>query len=237
MSVEEMQDAICRSVLYYPPLDRVLGTESSVRSLRIRGGILRKYGLLRFVPGEVLAKAAGGAVVLRELRDRGINDIVGRKRTEEYFLYACRAGLDWSVVCTLADRCDERGNRICMQFAVESGHVGLFDLLVEKYDIRVSDWFLQSAVMSGRLAMIDHLVVKYGLDPRKTNALHDAAECDYVDVIRHLVEVYGVDVNTMDILGCLTALDLAEQDGHVECASVLRSYGALRGAEVLASGH
>ena len=105
MSVEEMQDAICRSVLYYPPLDRVLGTESSVRSLRSRDDILRKYGLLRFVPGEVWATAAGGALVLRELRDRGIDDIVRRGGADTYLKYACTARLDWSVVCTLADRC------------------------------------------------------------------------------------------------------------------------------------
>ena len=98
MSIEEMQDAICESVRYYPSLERVVATESYVRSLRTRDDLLRNYGLLRFVPGEVLA--TGGARVLRELRDGGIDDIVGRKRTDGYLQYACRAGLDWSVVCT-----------------------------------------------------------------------------------------------------------------------------------------
>ena len=235
MSVEEMQDAICQSVRYGPPFRSVFGTESYVRSLRTRDDILRKYGLLRFVPWEVWATAAAGAVVLRELRDRGIDDIVRRGEADDYLKYACGAGLDWSVVCTLADRCGIGAIECGVVVATHNGYIGLFDLLVEKYDIGVENWCLESAVMGGPLAMIDHLVVKYGLDPKETEALRSAAMARRIDVIRHLVEVYGVDVNRMDDKG-RTALDWAERYHRAECASVLRSNGALTGAEVLASG-
>ena len=235
MSVKEMQDAIRGGVRLYPSLRRVFGTESHVRSLRTRDDILRKYGLLRFVPWHAWSTAAGGAVVLRELRNRGIDVIARQGKADMYLEYACTAGLDWSVVCTLADRCGKWDIENGMAEAAWSGHIGLFDLLVEKYGIRVSDRFLDSAVVGGRLAMIDHLVVKYGSDLKETYALHDAAECDRVDVIRHLVEVYGVDVNRMGSYG-RTALDVAESYHRAECASVLRSYCASRGAEVLAIG-
>ena len=234
MTVKEMRDAICRRLPFFPWHQRVLGTESYVRSLRTRGRLLRKYGWLRFVPRNVFWTAANGARVLRELRDRGIDDVVEPEEADLYLGYACRAGLDWSVVCTLADRCGKGSIEDDVAFAASSGHIGLFDLLVEKYGIRVSDWFLDHAVWGG-IAMIDHLVVKYGLDPNEAMALHPAARSDRVDVIRHLVEVYGVDVNRMNDEG-RTALERAEDGDHVECASVLRSYGALTGAEVRASG-
>jgi len=235
MSVEEIQDVFLESLRRYPSLERVLGSESYVRSLRTRDDLLRKYGWLRFVPGEVCWTAAGGALVLRELRDRGIDEIVRRREADAYLEYACRAGLDWSVVCTLADRCGKRAIEDGVAVAAENGYIRLFDLLVEEYGIRVGDLYPVTAAMGGQVAMIDHLFVKYGLDPKEAMALHPAALGGRVDVIRHLVEVYGVDVNPLDNYG-RTALDLAEREGHVECASLLRSYGALRGAEVLAIG-
>ena len=234
MSVEEMQDAICESVRLYPWLERVLGSESDVRSLRTKDELLRKYGWLRFVPWEVWATAGNGALVLRELRDRGIDDIARRVKAGTYLEYACWAGLDRSVVCTLADRCGKDDIMSGVAVAAGNGYIGLFDLLVEKYDIRLDASFMEIAVWAGQIAMIDHLVVKYGLDPKETSALPSAVD-GRVDVIRHLVEVHEVDVNKMNFYGH-TALDLAEGKGHAECASVLRSYGALTGAEVLASG-
>ena len=235
MSVEEVQDAICRRVRLFFGFQRVVGSESYVRSLRTRDDILRKYGLLRFVPLEVCRTAAEGAHVLRELRGRGIDDIVRRGEASIYLQYACRAGLYRSVVCKLADRCGKGAIEDGLSGAARNGYIRLFDLLVEKYDILVDAFFLMSPVWGGRLAMIDHLVVKYGLDLKEAMALYHAARSDRVDVIRHLVEVYGVDVNTMDI-DEWTALDWAEGKGHAECASVLRSYGALTRAELLASG-
>ena len=65
MSVEELQDAICKSVLPHHRLERVVGTESDVRSLRTRDDLLRKYGWLRFVPSRVLARAVGAETTER----------------------------------------------------------------------------------------------------------------------------------------------------------------------------
>ena len=236
MSVKKMQGAIWGRVRYKPWLQRVFGSESSVRSLRTKDELLRKYGWSRFVPLDVYLTAADGALVLRELRDRGIDEIVKRGVANMYLRYAYWAGLDWSVVCTLADRCGKRAIEDGVALAVGTGYTGLFDLLVEKYGIRVEVKDLNTAVWGGQIAMIDHLVVKYGLDPQETEeALHHAVALKRVHVIRYLVEVCGVDVNTSNNYG-RTALDVAEDEGRAECASVLRSYGALTRAELRARG-
>ena len=96
-----------------------------------------------------------------------------RGEADRYLQDAYRAGLDWSVVCTLADRCYEGDVEEGLEMAAWSGHIGLFDLLVEKYGIRVWVIFLYYPVEGGQIAMIDHLVVKYGVDPKETrDALH-----------------------------------------------------------------
>ena len=54
-----------------------------------------------------------------------------------------------------------------MVFAARNGYICLFDLLVEKYGIRLEVKDLITAVLGGQTAMIDHLVVKLGSTRRR----------------------------------------------------------------------
>jgi hypothetical protein len=67
--------------------------------------IMRQYeNVLESVPEAVFWSAARGALVLRELKLRGVAGIVSASSAWKYIIWACEAELDVSVICTLADR-------------------------------------------------------------------------------------------------------------------------------------
>ena len=70
--------------------------------------LVREYWALTLVPEQVYKAGLHGANVLRELREGGIDGIVGKNNAWMYVIWACEAGLDASLICTLAGRCEKR---------------------------------------------------------------------------------------------------------------------------------
>ncbi len=80
------------------------GRSHAVGSLS-KEDIMRQYeNVLESVPEAVFWSAARGALVLRELKLRGVAGIVSASSAWKYIIWACEAELDVSVICTLADR-------------------------------------------------------------------------------------------------------------------------------------
>lgn len=80
------------------------GGSHAVGSL-LKEDIMRQYeNVLESVPEAVFWSAARGALVLRELKLRGVAGIVSASSAWKYIIWACEAELDVSVICTLADR-------------------------------------------------------------------------------------------------------------------------------------
>ena len=75
------------------------------RAAQSKEDIVQEYAsVLTSVPEAVFWSAARGALVLRELKIRGVDGIVTESSAWKYIIWACEAELDVSVICTLADR-------------------------------------------------------------------------------------------------------------------------------------
>jgi ankyrin repeat protein len=213
----------------YPP------GKVDVDSLTTKEEIVRAFWELTYVPKMVYETAVAGAHVLRSLKAGDVGEdpeVVG-----SYLYWACRAGLDLSVIRGLAEKCRKDGiDLLAAGRAATGGHTDVLDLLASEFGARIGVYCLTYASTRGRDAMIDHLVEKYGVDPNGGGeygwtALHDAASRGRVRTVKHLIEKYNVDIHTRDRYG-KTALDWAESNGMTECAAVLRGYGATNGEPV-----
>ena len=233
MSVEELQEAARRAHPYfdlypgryiYPP------GKGDVDSMCTKEEILKEFGILRLVPLWVYLTAVSGTHVLRELKDRGVEDIMKSGLAGQYLEYASGAGLDLSVVYALADKCYDEEIGVAITRAAEGGHNEVIDALSRKYGAAVNEDSLTHAALFGHNGTIDHLVRAYGLDPKASDgdgrtALHNAALAGRENTIRHLIAIYGVDIQAKDCVGD-TALDVAERQNHSGCVSLLVSHGA-----------
>ena len=167
----------------YPPC------KVDVDTLETEDDILRAYPELTYTPGKVYETAVGGAHVLRLVETGEVETgevCAGRGIIEEYLDWACRAGLDASVIRVLAGKIKKVLKKVyyigtttwsaCL--AAGNGHIDVVDLLASEFgasefgigapvgDPRhyVQGRCLVFAVIAGQDAMIDHLVTVYGVD-------------------------------------------------------------------------
>jgi len=208
----------------YPP------GKVDVDTLETREEIVRAFWELTYVPKEVYETAVGGAHVLRLVKAGDVPE--DPLYLVNYYLWACRAGLDLSVIPGLAEKCVEmHGEAIefihdAAQYAAAmGGHTDVLDLLASEFGAGFGVNSLFEAARWGHDAMIDHLVERYGVDPNVADygqtALHYAAEYGRVRTVKHLVDKHNVDIHKRTWLG-KTALDRAEEIGRTECAAYLR---------------
>jgi hypothetical protein len=210
---------------FYPPC------KVDVDALDSKEAIVRAFWELTYVPASVYETAVGGAHVLGLVEAGKVGEnpnLVG-----SYLWWACRAGLDASVIRGLAGKCGEEDINDAARWAAWGGHTDVFDLLASEFRARIDVECLIDAASWGQDAMIDHLVERYGLDPNAVDgdgwtALHLAAHRGRVRTVQHLVEKYNVDIRARDGYG-KTALDLAKRNGRTEIASYLRELGATNG--------
>ena len=97
MSVRDMKDKIgseLRDVLECTP-----GMREHLMALRTKEEIMREYGMLAYVPGEIANNAMCGVWALRQVRGVGVENL-GDLR-EVCLRYACRAGVDFSIIRSL----------------------------------------------------------------------------------------------------------------------------------------
>jgi hypothetical protein len=236
MSVEEMKVAVKEA--YSEMKYKVRGAHPQVRVYRLfypaykvdvdtletKEDIVRAYWELTYVPWQVYRAAVADVHMLGLVEAGEVGEdpvVVGR-----YLNWACRAGLDASVIRGLAGKCGEGGIDKAPPFAARGGHTDVVDLLVSEFGARIGVYCLIMAAWWGQDAMIDHLVERYGLDPNAVDgggwtALRSAAWNGRVRTVRHLVEKHHVDIHARSMDG-KTALDWAEADGRTECADCLR---------------
>jgi hypothetical protein len=205
-----------------------------VDTLETKEEIVRAFSELTYVPAQVYAIAVAGAHVLRSVRAGDVGE--DRRVVNSYLRWACRAGLDASVIRQLATT----GYIDQTAWAVAAiRHTDVVDLLASEFGARIGANSLTDAAQMGHNAMIDHLVENYGVDSNEVDrdgwtALHWAARCGFVHTVKHLVEKHHVGIHKTRRSG-KTALDCAEEHGRTECAAVLRGYGATNGTRFVDS--
>jgi hypothetical protein len=154
MSVEEMKRKVCEAHpkiggrYIYPP-DKVY-----MHTLNTKEEIVRAYWELTYVPRMVYMTAVAGAHVLWLVKVGYVGDLK----------WACRAGIDLSVIRGLAEKCRERDIDVAAQWAAAGGHTDVLDHLASEFGVRIGVACLTGAAEWGQHAMIDHLVEEYGVE-------------------------------------------------------------------------
>jgi hypothetical protein len=72
-------------------------------ALRTKEEIMREYGMLAYVPGEIANSAMCGVWALRQVRGVGVENLDGLEleEREKCLRHACRAGVDFSIIRSL----------------------------------------------------------------------------------------------------------------------------------------
>ena len=97
LSVEEIQERVREALPQGVPPPPSM---ADVSSLDTKESIMREYGALAYVPGDVYLNAVRGAHVLRTIRQVGVENMDGTT-VGDCLVGACGAGMDLSLISTL----------------------------------------------------------------------------------------------------------------------------------------
>jgi len=247
MSIEEMREKVrnahpsfgYQEDYVYPP------GKVDVDTLETKEEIVRAFRALTYVPAEVYMTAVAGAHVLRSVKAGDVENAA--TWVFPYLGWACRAGLNASVIRGLAEKCPA-GIDNAAHLAVSVGNTDVLDLLASEFGVAEigAGTFCSplgiSAVRWGQIAMIDHLVEQYGMDPNgdddkfgwtvlhwmcvSTRKMGDVrAAC----TVKHLVDKHNVDIHkpSTGVLAGYTAADLlamVKAEAEAEVALGKRRY-------------
>jgi len=137
MSVEEIKEEVrgahpeIGGRCVYPP------GKVDVNTLNTKEEIVRAFWELTYVPVEVYYAAVGGAHVLRLVKAGDVGEdpeVVG-----EYLAWACRAGLDFSVIRGLAEKCSGGGIDSAARCAALGGHADVLNLLASEFGADIEE--------------------------------------------------------------------------------------------------
>jgi ankyrin repeat protein len=193
MSVEYMKGRIWWALDYR--LKRTPGMEEHLMALGTKEEIMREYGMLAYVPREIVNNALRGAWVLRQVRGVGVENLGGLKLKErkECLRYACRAGVDFSIIRSLY----ESLSGPALMHAAANGHTATVNALAGTYNANVE-----------------------AVSRKGTTALMCAAEHGHMDIVNALAGTYNANVEAATRFGW-TALMRAAQDGHTATVNAL----------------
>ena len=231
MSVEDMKKTIGWALEHR--LKLTPGMREHLMALRTKEEIMREYGMLAYVPGEIANNAMCGVWALRQVRGVGVENL-GDLR-EVCLRYACRAGVDFSIIRSpyeslLAE--NRRAGGEGLAGAARGGHLGIIEAFIGTLGVDVDTddrcgWTaLMHAARMGHTNTVNALAGTHNANVeavlriyRKT-ALMRAAENGHTDTVNVLAGTYNANVEAVDQYG-MTALMFAAMKGHTDTVNAL----------------
>jgi hypothetical protein len=235
MSVEDMKDwkmrCALRDVLKCTP-----GMRDHLMALGTKEEIMREYGMLAYVPGEIANNATGGVWALRRVREVGVENL-GRlelEKREKCLRYACRAGLDFSIIRSLYESLlavSRFAGGEGMSWAASGGHLDIIEAFIGTLGVdveavnRYGETALMLAAAKGHTATVNALAGTYNAnvdaaDEKGWTALMFAAATGHTDTVNALAGMHNANVDAVDRNG-LTALMIAAVKGHTDIVNAL----------------
>ena len=223
-------------------LERTPGMEGQLMALGTKEEIMREYGALAYVPWGIANNAMCGVWALRQVRVVGLENLGGLKLTErkECLRYACRAGVDFSIIRSLYESLSGLEIMPCsrqlatedgMRCAARGGHLQIVEALIETLgvDVEAVDRYGETALMyaarDGHTDTVNALAGTYNANVEAATrygqtALMRAAEHGHTDTVNALAGTYNANVDAFNQLG-RTALMVAAVNGHTDTVNAL----------------
>jgi ankyrin repeat protein len=234
MSVEDMKKRIGRALQYR--LKRTPGMQDQLMALGTREEIMREYGALAYVPGRIANNAMCGVWALRQVREVGVEDL-GRLELEERekcLRYACRAGVDFSVIRSLYESLlavSRRAGWEGMRYAAIGGHLDIVEAFIGTLGVDVDAvdedgaTALINAALYGHTDTVNALAGRHNanvdaVDLDGWTALLYAAKNGHTDSVNALAGTHNANVEAAEEYGC-TALMYAATQGHTDTVNAL----------------
>jgi hypothetical protein len=234
MSVEYMKGKI-RCALE-ERLKRTPGMREHLMALGTKEEIMREYGALAYVPGRIANNAMCGVWALRQVRVVGLENLGGPELKErvECLRYACRAGVDFSIICSLYDSLlveNRRAGGLGLAGAASGGHLDVIEAFIGTFgvDVDAADgrgWTaLMCAAYTGHTATVNALAGTHNANveaatQKGLTALMLAAEHGHTDTVNALAGTHNANVEAVGPSG-RTALMRAAMNGHTDTVNAL----------------
>jgi hypothetical protein len=178
MSVEDMKWRI-----WWALEDRLKRTPSMrehLMALRTKEEIMREYGMLAYVPWEIANNAMWGAWTLRRVREVGVENLDGLELEErrKCFWHACRAGVDFSIICSLYESLlavDRFAGGDGIVNAARGGHLDIIEAFIGTLGVDVD-----------------------AVDKRGQTALMYAAAYGHTDTVNALAGTHNANMDAVD---------------------------------------
>jgi hypothetical protein len=224
-------------------LKRTPGMEEHLMALGTKEEIMREYGMLAYVPGKIADSAMCGVWALRQVRVVGLENLGGPEleEREECLRYACRAGLDFSIIRSLYESLlavSRRAGGEGMRCAARGGHLDIIEAFIGTLGVDVDaidhygDTALMRAAEHGHTDTVNALAGTYNanveaVDQNGQTALMCAARNGHTATVNALAGTHNANVEAATRYG-YTALMLAVEYGHTDTVHALRRHGATR---------
>jgi hypothetical protein len=121
--------------------------EEQLTALGTKEEIMREYGMLAYVPGEIANNAMCGVWALRLVREVGVENLDGLELEErkKCLRHACRAGVDFSVIRSLYESLSgleimtsrQSATEDGMRCAARGGHLEIVEAFIETLGVDV----------------------------------------------------------------------------------------------------
>ncbi len=193
MSVGDMKDEIWEALV----MERTPGMKKHLMALGTKEEIMREYGMLAYVPGEIADSAMCGVWALRQVRVVGVENLDGLELEErdKCLRYACSAGVDFCIIRSLYESLLVENHFAAgdvMTCAASGGHLDIIEAFIGTIGVNVD-----AADERGRTALI--LAARYG----------------HTDTVNALAGTHNANVEAVDHDGW-TALMRAARYGHTD---------------------
>ncbi|MEO2191042.1 MAG: ankyrin repeat domain-containing protein [bacterium] len=236
MSVEDVKDKILSAL--EDRLKRTPGMREQIMALGTKEEIMREYGMLAYVPGEIANNAMCGVWTLRQVRGVGVENLglLELEERDKYLRHACRAGVDFSIIRSLYESLLAENRYAAgdgMGWAARGGHLGIIEAFIGTLgvDVDAVDEIGMTALMHApwnrHTDTVNALAGTYNANVeavdylRGMTALMHAAWSGHTDTVNALAGTYNANVDAVDRWDGKTALMFAAENGHTATVNAL----------------